>query len=640
MAEIKVYKNNELVNEFTLNENHECVLGRSSSCDIVLDNESGISRQHIRIYFNGDWQIENLSRYGGLNFEQNEIDSHTVKTNSTFSLSNYEIHFIVSEEDEGLESYEVIEEANEYSPQIETSTETLQTVDNSSFNDLDNDTATGVDDIFEVFLKIKDENGEIDEILRLDGDIWVVGRSSKCEIFIDNPSISREHFNITRTDQGYVITDLNSSHGTYVNGQKISEGQSKTLDSGDLITIKSINIEFEIRNSVFDSEVNKIDDSLLNLPQLSNNQEQPINPMIHSKGVPSVVKMEPKLTPVQKVILEAKKNKVRAALVVLIPFLFIGLFTGDKKKTVKVDKNQPSQAQVKQLEDMLKLAKNYYTTGKYELCIDQINKVNKVHPSYKDSKEIETYCRQAQVRIEKERDELEKIKFEREIKRKVSYIYQKCQEKINSFKTVAEVETCIAPGIELDPANMDLQSLKELVENKIRQQQLNASNRAAYQRRKRSMERQYKQALNLQKRGKHKQALKILNALRKKGFNKPNLNRTIASVSSKHNEVIEVGLVRCKEAMKAKKYKDAYYACSKVLNYDSTQTTAKGLRQRAVKSLSNDMKSIYQDAILEESMGNLEAAKSKWKEVADKSFKKEPYYKKSIKKLRRYNEGL
>ena len=48
----------------------------------------------------------------------------------------------------------------------------------------------------------------------------IIGRSPDCDVFLDNPGVSREHLRIERTpDGGYEAIDLGSANGTLLNSQ-------------------------------------------------------------------------------------------------------------------------------------------------------------------------------------------------------------------------------------------------------------------------------------------------------------------------------------------------------------------------------------------------------------------------------------
>ena len=50
-----------------------------------------------------------------------------------------------------------------------------------------------------------------------------IGRSKRCDIFLNDSTVSREHAVLLRRDDGWSITDTDSKAGVFVNGEKISE---------------------------------------------------------------------------------------------------------------------------------------------------------------------------------------------------------------------------------------------------------------------------------------------------------------------------------------------------------------------------------------------------------------------------------
>ncbi len=58
----------------------------------------------------------------------------------------------------------------------------------------------------------------------------VVGRDPSCEIPIDNLGISRQHCAFENKGETFLVQDLGSSNGTYVNGRKVTEHYLNHLD--------------------------------------------------------------------------------------------------------------------------------------------------------------------------------------------------------------------------------------------------------------------------------------------------------------------------------------------------------------------------------------------------------------------------
>jgi len=62
----------------------------------------------------------------------------------------------------------------------------------------------------------------------------IVGRHRSCDLIITDDTVSGRHCKIEETPEGYVIEDLGSSNGTFVNAKRI---QSATLESNDQVVL-------------------------------------------------------------------------------------------------------------------------------------------------------------------------------------------------------------------------------------------------------------------------------------------------------------------------------------------------------------------------------------------------------------------
>ena len=69
----------------------------------------------------------------------------------------------------------------------------------------------------------------------------VAGRSEDADLVIDDPSASRQHFEVISRFGSQVMRDLRSTNGTMVNGVKVVECR---LTNGDIITVGSTEIGF------------------------------------------------------------------------------------------------------------------------------------------------------------------------------------------------------------------------------------------------------------------------------------------------------------------------------------------------------------------------------------------------------------
>lgn len=82
---------------------------------------------------------------------------------------------------------------------------------------------------------------EIGKVYPLTADSILIGRGSRNEIVIEDNEVSREHCRLMRVNTHYELSDLGSSNGTFVNGQRLSEPWLLRADClielGDSITL-------------------------------------------------------------------------------------------------------------------------------------------------------------------------------------------------------------------------------------------------------------------------------------------------------------------------------------------------------------------------------------------------------------------
>ena len=74
-------------------------------------------------------------------------------------------------------------------------------------------------------LMIRTGGGREGEVVGLDTDVLTIGRSPHSDLFLDDVTVSRHHARIVHDDTGYVIEDLNSLNGTYLNRKRIERHQ-------------------------------------------------------------------------------------------------------------------------------------------------------------------------------------------------------------------------------------------------------------------------------------------------------------------------------------------------------------------------------------------------------------------------------
>lgn len=75
----------------------------------------------------------------------------------------------------------------------------------------------------------------------LDAEVTQAGRHPDSDIFLDDITVSRRHAEITRRADGYVLRDVGSLNGTYVNRDRVEESK---LAHGDELQIGKFKLVF------------------------------------------------------------------------------------------------------------------------------------------------------------------------------------------------------------------------------------------------------------------------------------------------------------------------------------------------------------------------------------------------------------
>ncbi|MBZ0288388.1 MAG: FHA domain-containing protein, partial [Anaerolineae bacterium] len=82
------------------------------------------------------------------------------------------------------------------------------------------------------------------------GDATVVGREDATlqidfDGYPDGKYVSHRHAQIVKINGKYYIEDLGSSNHTYVNGIRLTDGQSEPLENGDKVRFGKIELTYQ-----------------------------------------------------------------------------------------------------------------------------------------------------------------------------------------------------------------------------------------------------------------------------------------------------------------------------------------------------------------------------------------------------------
>lgn len=625
MARLLVFIENREIDSLPLAKGQEYVLGRGERCDVILPPEKGVSRQHLKLIPEGAaWRVQVLSRYGELTMNNQKIAELTLNQNCEFSITPFRFQFFA----------EVIE---------------VTPVSTATF---DERTIVKILPLIP-YLRLHDQQGNVLQSFRLEGEAWTAGRETTCSIFIDNPKISRRQFEIYRNEHVYFVRDLGSANGTLVNGEAISSEEWTPLNSGDVIQIVDWSLQFELRDAEFEHRLEQahpiINSPIVYSASTGSESSQDIPRPSLDRPTPEFAFVPPVSypRPVTK-----KSNWVRIAtagiaVVGVLAYLLqdgapskeTGRAPAEAARSSPFDKLPPDQQQY--VRQSYKLAKDLYMQGRYEMARQEILKIYKIIPAYEDSREIEASAVQAiQMQQEKARleaQEREKIEIEEKIQRQVAI----CRRKITPAIEVTEIDECLAPVIQFNPEHTGIQELKSQVDKIISDRNIKQAMNSDYRDRVQKQKALFENAVSLSRRVPPRQGIKALEAVLESKLPDPqNLKsqarREIASIQQKMSTQQAELEREADSAYQKGDLKNTIVTLKKALQINPDNEAVKGRISTVMAELKKQMQTFYQEGILEESVGEVETAKTKWKKIIERSLPEEDYYKKAAIKLKKY----
>ena len=120
----------------------------------------------------------------------------------------------------------------------EVSVETTQSLSPEEVGELDHEPVVGLEG---PALVVRQGGGRAGESFHPTGERTRIGRSPECEIFLDDVTVSRNHAVLIARAGGYVVEDLGSLNGTFVNRRRID---TAVLRGGDELQIGKYRMTF------------------------------------------------------------------------------------------------------------------------------------------------------------------------------------------------------------------------------------------------------------------------------------------------------------------------------------------------------------------------------------------------------------
>lgn len=644
MARIIVLLNSAQTQRIELVPEREYVVGRQETCDIILKEFPGLSRQHFKIHWEGEaWQVTLISKYGDLIFKGQPTQQISLGQNEQFTLGPYTFVY----ETAALPT----PSAASGHPQVGFSGGGEELNTDSSASPL-NDEVTSAGVLLTIpYIRMTDSRSGKEELLQLQGALWTAGRDAECEIVIKDAGASRRHFEIIQEHGLFYIADLGSSNGTELNGKRLTANISTPLHSGDRIQVEDIKMTFELRDPSFENKLAVISPETLALTPYYANTEvdsyppQPLAP-------PGILRVPAGNTypPSPR----RKKNQQNAGPLRLILIVLIGVILAYAylKPNPPPPSAQPqesafdrlSEAEKKLVRQSLELARNLHMQAKYELALGELQKLHQIIEVYQDSREIEANAQRAYEILEEKKNMDAVLAEQEKRKEEAERIIAHCERQLRNSSSIEEAEACLLGAMEKDPENEKINTLKNQVNQRASAKIQKEQHRANQLRIANQVREEFQKARKLHQAGKKPEAVAAYQALIASPL--PNIDQVkekakeyIQQIENERNRALNEKVKQAEDAFSKQNDRGAILAATAALRIDPKSETAMRVRDQARQRLNKSLKVMFEDSVIEEGFGNVEAAREKWHRIIEADVPGGEYHQKATQKIRKYGGG-
>jgi pSer/pThr/pTyr-binding forkhead associated (FHA) protein len=682
MFRLKMHLHGAQVKELELEDGREYTFGRGSNCDVQLEDISGISRSHFRIIErDGQWIAEVISKFGDIKQAGQSVQAVQLSPGSVFALSAYEFRFM----EPARHELSIASGGEEMSPQTSAApSRTSMSPQNTLVPvashrapapmpepepDFEgNDEATRIISTSTLsgvpFLRIVEKDGG-EETRRLEGRRWVAGREEGCEILLNDRKSSRKQFELIGSPDGFAIRDLGSSNGTLLNGNTLEANEPRSIRSGDVIQVGALVLHFEVRDPNYEKKLMVISPQVMAMPAVESQYEMINYPVVSGPG--GAVRVDQAIGPwtgganpygqPHGEDLEAKKKKkmrfilIAAAVLLPIVALIAGQDETPKKQSKKVESSinesfsrlSPKNQQF--VKEYYTNAKNLFMQGKQALAYDWLRKLHEILPEgYENSiaiaHECEEQAKQAEALTGLQNDQ----KRQAENALKVERNLRECERVASNAASIDELKNCLAPSFELDPSNPKIADYLTRVQARIDAKNLKNTQQRDYAGRVSRGRGLFASAEKLDKKGDFYGAIDAYKKYIDSGLPDPdNLRsrsqRNIANITKGISTKSEQNIQQAEAAYASQNLKEALDLLKKARELDPKNDKVSELISKYRHELNVKLREVYEGAVIDEGLGNIEEAKVKWKKILELDTADGDYSRKSKSKMRLYGVG-
>ena len=710
--------------DFSKNEKSEFYFGRDESCDLRVVDRS-IGRQHARFGFlNDKVSVKRESKFGKLTLNGKEIDEAVLSLGDVIKVQDYELSleggvsvavgtdtfFAQSSkpEPEGSDKTPQAEppvednlmaeapELNSDSPPPEASVAPLESdqggdtpqeaaVDLGQFQDFNvsgdgESEKTSALDVTKTLVRIFfPPDAAQKEEYELDGAEISIGRSSDCDVVLNDEKASRKHLVLKRVGAHYVANDLGSSNGTYINGDKITNFQ---LTGDDIIRIADTEFKIKILNKEYlesQDDFYRPDAQAIEALQgepltydagIGSQNTNPgiaLDPLgLYDQAIPGANGLGENTAekkPGRESLLAKFKRQPKARRLMIVAAIGLALLwfveqdDAEKKKAAQKQsqaaRSDPASASFMKLplekrqfvENTYNFAFDLYKNKEYERSIYEIDKVLQILPNgYKDSKEIRAFAQRSIDILKANEEERKRRETEERLRKEVSELVAQAEAAVAEDNTQLANEV-FAKILERDPENPAISRLREILQKRIidRQIAFEAKQKAeAYQKQIADAFAKAKGLFDAKKwlaaRGEYVEIRRLYGSEKSVSDRvQKSLSDIQAALDNEINPLIREG----DKAFESSDFAIARDQYAAILKIDPNHKYARSQLDKVTAQVSSIAKSLFIEALLAETMSDYATARVRYSECADiakpvKGLSESKYYGMCTRKGKRY----
>jgi pSer/pThr/pTyr-binding forkhead associated (FHA) protein/tetratricopeptide (TPR) repeat protein len=521
--------------------------------------------------------------------------------------------------------------------------------------------------------------------LEIGDDPITIGRGKECEVVLNTKKASRKHAMIRRVGARFVIQDLESANGTFVNGRKIREAD---LSGDDAIRIGNIEFSFRalsqdylknehqfmpvealespapsaepgpdpalegLRNPMSLAGATQAVDLAQPRPQIQSLTGTTSPGMANIAGIRGAQK--PKSL-IEKFRALPPKRQVIWAIIVAALFYFLVIEDDTAQKAPPAKKPQTAQiakdgkvaASFERLTDDQKrfvisqhdLAFENYKNKDYDKAIYEIEKIFTLIPDYKDSREIERYAKEGKRKLEALEEERRKKEEEARLKAQVAQLVDQADSHMKK-KEYAKARDLFYQILAIEPDNARVSGWKkEIASWEEEQERLKTQHEVQAEINKRAWE-QYKEALAIQKKGRYHTAIAEFGKVKDIGASdKRVLSKALAHIRSCRKAIrdaLEPVLAEARQLEQSSDFHKAYEAYKRATKIEPHDKEGWKGMQRIHKILRDRARILYAEGVMAESYSDFETAKKKFQETMEVAPEDGLYHDRAQRKLSTY----